>query len=173
MKNFRDFIIDVQDCIDIEESSMTRLKAQSDKGGTAVMSASRGNLSSKENRARAKKLDKDIRGKFGKGATKVTGKYDEKDEKTGQTKRVKERSHVIQSGKMGKRKFKKAVKSLGKKYGQDSVITQQKGSKDATLKRTRKGGLPKRNIKLGKMRPGRSGENDTQKKGKTFTYDTK
>ena len=167
MKRFRDFIDD------INESSMSRLKSQSDKGGTAVMSASRGDKSSKENRARAKKLDKDIRGKFGKGATKVTGKYDEKDDKTGQTKRVKERSHVIQSGKMGKRKFKKAVKSLGKKYGQDSVITQQKGSKDATLKRTRKGGLPKRNIKLGKMRPGRSGENETQKKGKTFTYDTK
>ena len=116
MKTFREFIIE---CVDIEESSMTRLKSQSDKGGTAVMSASRGNLSSKENRARAKKLDRDIRGKFGKGATKVTGKYDEKDEKTGETKRVKERSHVIQSGKMGKRKFKKAVKSLGKKYGQD------------------------------------------------------
>ena len=170
MKTFREFIIE---CVEIEESSMTRLKSQSDKGGTAVMSASRGNLSSKENRARAKKLDRDIRGKFGKGATKVTGKYDEKDEKTGQTKRVKERSHVIQSGKMGKRKFKKAVKSLGKKYGQDSVITQQKGDKGATLKRTRKGGLPKRNIKLGKMRPGRSGENETQKKGKTFTYDPK
>ena len=170
MKTFQQFIDDIPE---LDESSMTRLKSKSDKGGTAVMSASRGNLSGKENRARAKKLDKDIRGKFGKGATKVTGKYDEKDEKTGQTKRVKERSHVIQSGKMGKRKFKKAVKSLGKKYGQDSVITQQRGSKDATLKRTRKGGLPKRNIKLGKMRPGRSGENETQKKGKTFTYDTK
>ena len=170
MKTFQQFIDDIPE---LDESSMTRLKSQSDKGGTAVMSASRGNLSSKENRARAKKLDRDIRGKFGKGATKVTGKYDEKDEKTGQTKRVKERSHVIQSGKMGKRKFKKAVKSLGKKYGQDSVITQQKGDKGATLKRTRKGGLPKRNIKLGKMRPGRSGENETQKKGKTFTYDTK
>ena len=173
MKNFRDFIIDVQDCIDIEESSMTRLKAQSDKGGTAVMSASRGNLSSKENRARAKKLDRDIRGKFGKGATKVSGRYMEKDEKTGKERKVKERSHVISSGKMGKRKFKKAVKSLGKKYGQDAVITQQKGNKDATLKRTRKGGLPKRNIKLGKMRPGRTGDNDTKIKGKTFTYDTK
>ena len=170
MKTFQQFIDDIPE---LDESSMTRLKSQSDKGGTAVMSASRGNMSSKENRARAKKLDRDIRGKFGKGATKVIGKYDEKDEKTGQTKRVKERSHVIQSGKMGKRKFKKAVKSLGKKYGQDSVITQQRGSKDATLKRTRKGGLPKRNIKLGKMRPGRSGENETQKKGKTFTYDTK
>ena len=170
MKTFQQFIDDIPE---LDESSMSRIKAQSDKGGTAVMSASRGNLSKKENRARAKKLDRDIRGKFGKGATKVTGKYDEKDEKTGETKRVKERSHVIQSGKMGKRKFKKAVKSLGRKYGQDSVITQQKGSKDATLKRTRKGGLPKRNIKLGKMRPGRSGENETQKKGKTFTYDTK
>jgi len=170
MKTFQQFIDDIPE---LDESSMSRIKSQSDKGGTAVMSASRGNLSKKENRARAKKLDRDIRGKFGKGATKVTGKYDEKDEKTGETKRVKERSHVIQSGKMGKRKFKKAVKSLGKKYGQDSVITQQKGDKSATLKRTRKGGLPKRNIKLGKMRPGRSGENETQKKGKTFTYDTK
>ena len=164
MKTYKEFM---------QESSMSRLKAKADKGGTAVMSASRGDKSRKENSARAKQLDKDIRGKFGRGATKVTGKYDEKDKKTGETKRVKERSHVIQQGKMGKRKFKKAVKSLGKKYGQDSVITQQKGSKDATLKRTRKGGLPKRNIKLGKMRPGRSGENETQIKGKTFTYEAR
>ena len=168
MKTFRDFIDDVRD--ELEESSMSRLKSQSDKGGTAVMSASRGDKSSKENRARAKKLDKDIRGKFGKGATKVQGRYTEKDDKTGKERKVKERSHVIQSGKMGKRKFKKAVKSLGKKYGQDAVITQQKGDKSATLKRTRKGGLPKKNIKLGRMKPGTSGENDTKIKGKTYTY---
>ena len=164
MKTYKEFM---------QESSMSRLKAKADKGGTAVMSASRGNKSKKENSARAKKLDRTIRSKFGKGATKVIGKYDEKDEKTGETRRVKERSHVISSGKMGKRKFKKAVKTLGRKYGQDSVITQQKGSKDATLKRTRKGSMSKQNVKLGKMRPGRSGENETQKKGKTFTYDTK
>ena len=131
MKTFRDFIDDVRD--ELEESSMSRLKSQSDKGGTAVMSASRGDKSSKENRARAKKLDKDIRGKFGKGATKVQGRYTEKDDKTGKERKVKERSHVIQSGKMGKRKFKKAVKSLGKKYGQDAVITQQKGDKSCLL----------------------------------------
>ena len=164
MKTFRNFIHD------INESSMSRIKSQSDKRGTAVMSASRGDKSSKENRARAKKLDKDIRSKFGKGATKVSGRYMEKDEKTGKERKVKERSHVIQSGKMGKRKFKKAVKSLGKKYGQDAVITQQKGDKSATLKRTRKGGLPKKNIKLGRMKPGTSGENDTKIKGKTYTY---
>ena len=173
MRTFRDYLLDVHEVIDLEESSLNRLKSKAEKGGTAIMSASRGEKSNKENRARARKLDRDIRGKFGKGATKVSGRYMEKDEKTGKETKVKERSHVISSGKMGKRKFKKAVKSLGRKYGQDAVITQQKGDKDATLKRTRKGGLPKRNIKLGKMRPGRSGENETQKKGKTFTYDTK
>ena len=35
---------------------------------------------------------------------------------------------------MGKRKFKKAVKALGKKYGQDAVITQTKGKGGATLR---------------------------------------
>ena len=173
MRTFRDYLLDVHEVIDLEESSLNRLKSKAEKGGTAIVSASRGEKSNKENRARARKLDRDIRGKFGKGATKVSGRYMEKDEKTGKETKVKERSHVISSGKMGKRKFKKAVKSLGRKYGQDAVITQQKGDKDATLKRTRKGGLPKRNIKLGKMRPGRTGDNDTKIKGKTFTYDTK
>ena len=101
MKTFRDFIDD------INESSMSRLKSQSDKGGTAVMSASRGDKSGKENRARAKKLDKDIRSKFGKGATKVSGRYMEKDEKTGKERRVKERSHVVQSGKMVRERFRR------------------------------------------------------------------
>ena len=173
MRTFRDYLLDVHEVIDLEESSLNRLKSKAEKGGTAIVSASRGEKSNKENRARARKLDRDIRGKFGKGATKVSGRYMEKDEKTGKETKVKERSHVISSGKMGKRKFKKAVKSLGRKYGQDAVITQQKGNKDATLKRTRKGGLPKKNIKLGKMKPGRTGDNDTKIKGKTFTYDTK
>ena len=173
MRTFRDYLLDVHEVIDLEESSLNRLKSKAEKGGTAIVSASRGEKSNKENRARARKLDRDIRGKFGKGATKVSGRYMEKDEKTGKETKVKERSHVISSGKMGKRKFKKAVKSLGRKYGQDAVITQQKGNKDATLKRTRKGGLPKKNIKLGKMKPGRTGDNDTKIKGKTFTYDRK
>ena len=76
--------------------------------------------------------------------------------------KVKERSHVVTSGKMGKkRKFKKAVKALGKKYGQDSVLTQDKKG-GATLSATRKGGLPKRKIPIGKFRAsGRTGEMDT------------
>ena len=40
------------------------------------------------------------------------------------------------------------------------------------IKRSRKGGLPKRNIKLGKMKPGgKSKEGETQVKGKTYTYE--
>ena len=161
MKSFKEFI---------QESSLTRLKSKSDKGGMAVLSRSRADKSAKENKARAKQLDKDIRGKGLPGATKVTGRYDEKDKKTGKVTKVKERSHVVTSGKMGKRKFKKTVKALGKKYGQDSVLTQTK--KTGTLSATRKGGLGKsKNIKLGTFKPqGKNPEGQSQIKGKTFTY---
>ena len=170
MKSFKEFL---------EESSLSRIKSKSDKGGMAIISGSRGDKSSKENKARAKQLDKDIKGKGLPGATKVTGSYVEKGD-DGKEKKVKERSHVVTSGKKGKRAFKKAVKSLGKKYGQDSVLTQTK--KTGTLSATRKGGLgttPKdkrplgstKTVGLGKMRPGRTGENDTKIKKKTFTYE--
>jgi len=160
MKTFKEFL---------EESSLSRIKSKSDKGGMAILSGSRGDKSKAENKARAKQLDRDIRGKGLPGATKVSGRYMEKDDKTGKETRVKERSHVVTSGKKGKRAFKKAIKSLGKKYGQDSVLTQTK--KTGTLSATRKGGLGKdKRIGVGKMRPGRTGENDTKIKNKTFTY---
>ena len=172
MKTFKEYL---------EESSLSRIKSKSDKGGMAIISGSRADKSAKENRARAKQLDRDIRGKGLPGATKVSGRWDEKDDKTGKTTKVKERSHVVTSGKKGKRAFKKAVKSLGKKYGQDAVLTQTK--KTGTLSATRKGGLgtkPKnkrpagstKTVGVGKMRPGRSSaEGDTQIKKKTFTYE--
>ena len=154
----------------LEESSLARIKSKSDKGGMATLSASRAGKSAKENRARAKQLDRDIRGKGLGGATKVTGSYMEKDKKTGEEKKVKERSHVVTSGKMGKRKFKKAVKKLGKKYGQDSVLIQTK--KTGTLSATRKGGLGKsKNVKLGRFKPqGKNPEGQSQIKGKIFSY---
>ena len=162
MKTFKQFL---------DESSLSRIKSKSDKGGMAILSGSRGDKSSKENKARAKQLDRDIKGKGLPGATKVSGRWDEKDKKTGETKKVKERSHVVTSGKMGKRKFKKAVKALGKKYDQDAVLTQTK--KTGTLSATRKGGLgKKKRVKAGTFKPGRSSsEGDTKIKGKTFTYE--
>jgi hypothetical protein len=142
MKTYKKFIEDIQ------ESSLSRIKSKSDKGGMATMSASRGDKSAKENRERAKQLDKDIRGRGLPGATKVTGSY-------------------VEKGDDGK---EKTVKALGKKYGQDSVLTQTK--KTGTLSATRKGGLGKsKNIKLGTFKPqGKNPEGQSQIKGKTFTY---
>ena len=175
MKTFKEF------CSQLDESSLSRIKSKSDKGGMAIISGSRGDKSSKENKARAKQLDRDIKGKGLPGATKVTGRWTEKDDDTGKETKVKERSHVVTSGKKSKRKFKKVIKALGKKYGQDAVLTQTK--KTGTLSATRKGGLGKQqktktkevNVKrasVGTMRPGRSSsEGDTQIKKKTFTYE--
>ena len=162
MKTFKEFL---------DESSLSRIKSKSDKGGMAIISGSRGDKSAKENKARAKQLDRDIKGKGLPGATKVTGRWTEKDDKTGKETKVKERSHVVTSGKKSKRKFKKAIKALGKKYGQDVVLTQTK--KTGTVAATRKGGLGKsKRIKAGTFKPGRtSPEGDTKIKGKTFTYD--
>ncbi len=162
MKTFKQFL---------DESSLSRVVSKSKKGGTAILSGSRADKSKKENKARAKQLDKDIKGKGLPGATKATGRYTEKDDETGKETKVKERSHIVSSGKKSKRKFKKAIKARGKKYGQDSVLIQKKTG-SASLKATRKGGLGKdKSASIGKMRPGRSGENDTTIKKKRFTYD--
>ena len=162
MKTFKQFV---------HESSLSRVVSKSKKGGTAVLSGSRADKSAKENKARAKQLDKDIKGKGLPGATKGTGRYTEKDDKTGKETKVKERSHIVSSGKKGKRKFKKAIKALGKKYDQDSVLIQKKKG-TAGLTATRKGGLgDKKSVALGKMRPGRPDkEGDTTVKKKPLSY---
>ena len=155
----------------IQESSLNRIRSKDKKGGMAILSAQRGDKSKKENAARSKQLDKDIRGKGLPGATKVSGRYKEnpgtKDEKM-----VGERSHVVSSGKKGKKAFKKAVTKLGKKYNQDSVLVKKKPKGDAALVGTNKSwpGEGKR-VKTGKMNPGKTGEFDTKVKNKTFTYE--
>ena len=158
MKTYQEFM---------QESSLSRIKSKSDKSGIATLSADRGDKSRKENQARSKQLQKDIRCRFGRGPTKVKGSYLEnpgsKDER-----KVKEKSYAIDRGKMSKKKFKKEVKKLGKKYGQDSVLTQTK--KTATLHRTRKGGLEKKGENVGRFKPqGKNPYGQSQIKGKTFS----
>ena len=162
MKTFKQFI---------HESSLSRVVSKSKKGGTAILSGSRADKSPKENKARAQQLDKDIRGKGYGGATKATGRYTERDKETGKESKVKERSHIVSSGKKSKKDFKKDMKKLARKYDQDSILVQKKKG-TAGLKATRKGGLGKhKSVALGKMRPGRaSKEGDTTVKKKPFTY---
>lgn len=157
---------------DLNETSLTRVMRKSQKGGMAIMSAQRGDKSKKENKARSKQLEKDIRGAGLPGPTKVSGRYTE-NPGTPDEKKVGEKSHVISSGKKGKRKFKKAIEKLGKKYNQDSVLLQRKGGGSATLKGTSKTSWPGqgKNVKIGKMKPGRTGEFDTRVKNKTFTVE--
>ena len=47
MKTFSDFVLE---CSRLDESSLSRIKSKHDKGGVAVLSASRGDKSNKENR---------------------------------------------------------------------------------------------------------------------------
>lgn len=156
----------------LQESSLNRIRDKDSKGGLAIMSAQRGDKSKKENAKRSRQLDKDIRGAGLPGATKVSGRYREnpgtKDEKM-----VGERSHVISSGKKGKRKFKKAIEKLGKKYDQDSVFIKKKPKGEAALVGTSKNSWPGegKRVKTGKMNPGKTGEFDTKVKNKTFTYE--
>lgn len=158
MKTFSEFVLE---CSQLDEGGLSRLVGQAKKKGVAVLSGTRGDKSSKENKARNQQLVKDIRGKGLPGPTKSKGKWEGGSE----------RSHIVTSGKHGKRKFKKKIESLGKKYNQDAVITQSPG-KSATLTRTRKGGMDKKRTSIGKMRPGKSNpKNETQIKGKTFTYE--
>lgn len=168
MKNFEDFIEEVQ--VDLEESSLSRLVKKGEKGGSAFMSAERGDKSKKENKARTKQLSKDIRGAGLPGPTKVEGQYKE----AGQDKPNKEQSYAISSGKKGKKAFKKAVKKLGAKYDQDSVLIQKDKKSDAKLHATTDAGkkdLGKWDGKVGKMKPGGKGDMQTRIKSKTFTME--
>ena len=65
MKTFQEF------CSQLDESSLIRIKSKSDKGGMAILSGSRADKSKAENKARAKQLDRDIKGKGLPGATKA------------------------------------------------------------------------------------------------------
>ena len=157
----------------IQESSVNRLADKAKKGGVGYISAERGDKSKKENKKRSKQLAKDIRGAGLPGPTKTDGQYIENDGSKGGRK-VSERSYAVSAGKKGKRKFKKAMQKLGKKYDQDSVLVQKKPKGEGKLSATNKGGkkdLKGWDGKVGKMKPGRSGEMQTKIKNKTFTYE--
>jgi len=156
----------------VSETSLTRVMSKSEKGGMAIMSAQRGDKSKAENKARSRQLERDIRGAGLPGPTKVSGRYTE-NPGTSQERKVGETSHIVTPGKMGKRKFKKVIEKLGKKYDQDSVLIQRKPGGGATLKGTSDTSFPGegKNVKIGSMKPGRTGEFDTRVKNKTFTVE--
>ena len=184
MKTFQEFMVE---CYSIQETSLTRVMSKSEKGGMAILSGQRGDKSKSENKARSSRTERRIRGAGLPGPTKVSGRYTE-NPGTPDEKKVGEKSHVVSSGKMGKKTFKKTIEKLGTERGlkqkrnapegsskddQDSVLIQRKGGSSATLKGTSKTSWPGKgkNVEVGKMKPGRTGEFDTKVKNKTFTYE--
>ena len=156
----------------LDEGGLARVvKRAKDKSQShATISAERGDKSKKENKSRSKQLEKDLRGR-GYGPKKTTGTYSEKDDKTGEERKVKERSYFVTSGKKGKRKFKKDMKKVAAKHDQDSVLVKQKGTSNAKLHATRKGGLGKSKSETAGKLKAKKGEFSTQVGKKHMTYE--
>ena len=67
----------MDECYDIQETSLNRIRSKSQKGGMAILSGQRGDKSSKENKERSKRTERRIRGAGLPGPTKVSGRYTE------------------------------------------------------------------------------------------------
>ena len=146
-----------KDFIDLVEGNpTTRMLTKSKTQTTGNISADRG-TDEKKNRASRKSLEKDLK-KKGIGYKKGVGEYKySSGEGTGR-----EVSYQTSPKKgMSKRRFGKIMRRLGRKHGQESVITKKAG-KPARLHDT-ESKKPSKSFTLGKAKPGKnpSGQGET------------
>jgi len=174
MKTFQEFMVE---CYSIQEGGMNRIMQHSTRRNTAVLTANRGDKTRSQNKEANTKLGKKIRS-LGYGYKKVSGEYPEKNDKTGETKLVKEPSVVVNAPKKKGRVFKRRMKRLGKEFNQDAVIT-KKGKSPATLNPTHRRagtigskGRQRKGSTLGQAKPDTTGEfGQTRVKSRTYIYD--
>ena len=139
LKRFSDFIQ--------EGNPTTRMMQKSKTQQTGNISADRGK-DAKKNKESRKGLEKDLK-KKGIGYKKGVGEYKYDDGSKGR-----EVSYQTTPAKgMSKRRFGKVMRRLGRKHGQESVITKDK-DKPARLHDT-ESKKPKPSEKLGKTKPGK------------------
>ena len=139
LKRFSDFIQ--------EGNPTTRMMNKSKTQTTGNISADRG-TDAKKNKESRKGLEKDLK-KKGIGYKKGVGEYKYDDGSKGR-----EVSYQTSPGKgMSKRRFGKVMRRLGRKHGQESVITKDK-DKPARLHDT-ESKKPKPSENLGKTKPGK------------------
>ena len=129
----------------ITEGGLARAIDKSKKKVTGHISADRGSDEGK-NREKRKGLEKDLK-KKGIGYKKGVGQYKYDDGKTG----TEVSYHTSKPDKMSKRRFGKISRRLGRKHGQESVITKDK-AKPAKLHYTDKSG--KKSESIGKTKAG-------------------
>ena len=123
MKTFKEFVLE---CHDLQEKSLSRIVSKIEKGGVAIVSSDRSDKTNKEKHQRSDRLVKRIRGAGLPGPTQTKGAYRE----TGTTEDQTEKSFVVSSGKMGKRKFKKVASKLGQEGGLKQKKNQEPNSKE-------------------------------------------
>ena len=139
LKKFSDFIQ--------EGNPTTRMMQKSKSQQTGNISADRG-TDAKKNKESRKGLENDLK-KKGIGYKKGVGEYKYDDGSKGR-----EVSYQTSPAKgMSKRRFGKVMRRLGRKHGQESVITKDK-DKPARLHDT-ESKKPKPSEKLGKTKPGK------------------
>ena len=137
----------------LEEGNRTsRQLTKSKTQQTGNISADRGD-DEKKNRSSRKGLEKDLK-KKGIGYSKGVGEYSYKSD-GGKEGTKKEVSYQTSPGKgMSKRRFGKVMRRLGRKHGQESVITKDK-NKPARLHDTQNKKADK-SFALGKSKPGKN-----------------
>ena len=133
----------------VEGNPTTRMLSKAKSKTTGNISADRG-TDEKSNREKRKGLEKDLK-KKGIGYKKGVGEYKySSGEGTGR-----EVSYQTSPGKgMSKRRFGKVMRRLGRKHGQESVITKKAG-KPARLHDT-ESKKPSKSMNLGKAKPGKN-----------------
>jgi len=138
-----------------EGNKTARMLHKSKTSVTGNISADRGG-DEKKNKESRKGLEKDLK-KKGIGYTKGVGKYKYDSGETG----TEVSYQTSKPAKMSKRKFGKTMRRLGRKHGQESVVTKDK-SKPARLHDT-ESKKPGKSINIGKSKPGSnpSGEGET------------
>jgi len=139
-----------KDFIDLVEGNpTTRMLSKAKSKTTGNISADRG-TDEKKNRESRKSLEKDLK-KKGIGYKKGVGEYKySSGEGTGR-----EVSYQTSPKKgMSKRRFGKVMRRLGRKHGQESVITKKAG-KPARLHDT-ESKKPSKSFTLGKAKPGKN-----------------
>ena len=138
IKSFKQFLA---------EGGLARAIDKSKTKVTGHISADRGS-DEKKNKEKRKGLEKDLK-KKGIGYKKGVGEYKYDDGKTG----TEVSYHTSKPDKMSKRRFGKLTRRLGRKHGQESVITKKPG-KSAKLHDTQSK-KPGKSISLGKEKPGK------------------
>ena len=138
-----------------EGNKTARMLHKSKTSVTGNISADRGG-DEKKNKESRKGLEKDLK-KKGIGYTKGVGKYKYDSGETG----TEVSYQTSKPAKMSKRKFGKTMRRLGRKHGQESVVTKDK-NKPARLHDT-ESKKPGKSINIGKSKPGSnpSGQGET------------